>query len=236
MNNWATTFLFGWYPYIAFGVFLVASWRRFEGEPHIQDDGSGRLFSRRHLTWGVILFHVGILILFAGHLVGLLTPIQVFESLGISHALKQGLANVIGGTGGTLALAGLLMLLRRRVADTHLPRSSLFGDVALLLLIVVQLGLGLSSIAVAVTEISNGCGALPFMWWAQSIVTLKPGAAVGYIASVPLIFKLHIVNGLTILLVLPFTRLVNLWSVPAWFLARGRAALAAATRSGLGRA
>ena len=65
------------------------------------------------------------------------------------------------------------------------------------------------------------------MWWAQSIVTLKPGAAVGYIASVPLIFKLHIVNGLTIALLLPFTRLVNIWSVSIWFLDWGRAALAA---------
>ena len=235
MNNWATSFLFGWYPYLAFGVFLVASWRRFDGEPHIQDDGSGRLFSRRHLTLGVTLFHAGILILFTGHLVGLLTPIRVFETIGISHALKQSLANVIGGTSGTLALAGLLLLLRRRLGDSHLRRSSLFGDVALLLLILIQLSLGLSSIAVAATEIGNGCGALPFMWWAQSIVTLRPGAAVDYIASVPLIFRLHIVNGLTILLVLPFTRLVSLWSVPVWFLVRGRAALAAATRGGLGQ-
>lgn len=224
MNDWASVFLFGVYPYIAFAVFLLGGWLRFTGEPHIQDDGSGRLFIRRHLTLGVALFHVGILILFVGHLVGLLTPIQVFETIGITHAFKQSMANVIGGTGGTIAFLGLLLLLRRRLSDSRLRPTSLFGDVALLLLILVQLGLGLSTIPVAVVKMSNGCDALPFMWWAQSIVTLRPGAAVSYIASVPLIFKLHIINGLTIALVLPFTRLVNIWSVPVWFLNRGRAA------------
>jgi len=227
MNDWANVFLFGWYPYIAFAVFLLGSWLRFDGEPHIQDDGSGRLFGRRHLTRGVILFHAGILILFVGHLVGLLTPIQVFEAIGISHAFKQSMANVVGGTGGAIALVGLVLLFRRRLNDPRLRPTSLFGDVALLLLILVQLGLGLSTITVALARFSDGCGALQFMWWAQSIVTLRPTAAVTYIANAPLIFELHMINGMTILLVLPFTRLVNIWSVPIWFLSH-RSAFAAA--------
>ena len=89
-----------------------------------------------------------------------------------------------------------------------------------MLLILVQLGLGLSTIPVALAKMSSGCEALPLMWWAQSIATLKPAAAAGYIAGMPLIFKLHIVNGLSIALVFPFTRLVNIWSVPAWLLSR----------------
>ena len=94
------------------------------------------------------------------------------------------------------------------------------GDVAILLLILVQIGLGLSTIPVALAKMSSGCEALPLMWWAQSIATLRPTAAAGYIAGMPLIFKLHIVNGLAIVLVFPFTRLVNIWSVPVWFLSR----------------
>ena len=222
MGDFANYLVFGWYPYVAFAVFVVGGWLRFDGEPHIQPDGSGRLFTRRQLTLGVTLFHVGVLILFFGHLVGLLTPIQVFESLGISHAFKQSMANVIGGTAGTVALIGLVLLLRNRLNDVRMRPASLFGDVAILLLILVQLGLGLSSIPVALAKMSSGCEALPLMWWAQSIAALKPAAAAGYIAAMPLIFKLHIVNGLTIVLVFPFTRLVNIWSVPVWFLARRR--------------
>jgi nitrate reductase gamma subunit len=79
-----------------------------------------------------------------------------------------------------------------------------------MLLILIQLALGFSTIAVALAKYRSGCGALPFMWWAQSIATLKPAAAVGYVADAPRIFKLHMINGMTILLVFPFTRLVNI--------------------------
>jgi nitrate reductase gamma subunit len=225
MNDWSNYLVFGWYPYVAFAVFLLGGWLRFDGEPHIQPDGSGRLLSRRQLTLGVTLFHAGVLILFLGHPVGLLTPIQVFESVGMSHGFKQSMANVIGGTAGTVAFIGLVLLLRQRLKESRMRPASLFGDVAILLLVLVQLGLGLGSIPVALAKYSDGCGALPFMWWAQSIATLKPAAAAGYIAGMPLIFKLHIVDGLTIVLVFPFTRLVNIWSVPAWFLSRRHNAL-----------
>jgi len=220
MNDWLSYLVFGWYPYVAFAVFMLGGWLRFDGEPHVQPDGSGRLFSRRQMTLGVTLFHGGVLILFLGHFVGLLTPIQVFEAVGISHGFKQSMANVIGGTAGTVALTGLVLLLRNRLNDARTRRASLFGDVAILLLILVQLGLGLSTISVALAKMSSGCEALPLMWWAQSIATLRPTAAAGYIAGMPLIFKLHIVNGLAIVLVFPFTRLVNIWSVPVWFLSR----------------
>ena len=226
MSDWLNYLVFGWYPYVAFAVFLLGGWLRFDGEPHIQPDGPSRLFSRRQLTLGVTLFHVGVLILFVGHLVGLLTPIKVFEAGGISHDFKQSMANVIGGTAGTVAFIGLvLLLLRRRLAESQAHPTSLFGDVAILLLILVQLGLGLSTIPVALAKMSSGCEALPLMWWAQSVATLQPIAAAGYIAGMPLIFKLHIVNGLTIVLVFPFTRLVNIWSLPIWFVAHRREVL-----------
>jgi nitrate reductase gamma subunit len=220
MRDWPNYLVFGWYPYFAFAVFLVGGWLRFDGEPHFQPDGSGRLFTRRQLTLGVTLFHGGVLILFLGHLIGLLTPITVFEAIGISHAFKQSMANVIGGTAGTIAFIGLLLLLRRRLADAGARPRRLIGDVAILLLILVQLGLGLSSIPVALARMSSGCEALPLMWWAQSVVALKPAAAAGFIADMPLIFKLHIVNGLTIVLLFPFTRLANVWSVPIQFVRR----------------
>lgn len=225
MSEFANYVVFGWYPYVGLSVFLIGSWLRFDGEPHIQSDGSGRLRSRQRLTRGVTLFHAGILILFLGHLVGLLTPIKVFEAIGVSHGFKQSIANVIGGTAGAVSFIGLVLLLRRRFIELRKRPTALFGDVAILALILVQLGLGLSSIPVALAKYSDGCGALPFMWWAQSIATLKPAAAAGYIAGMPLIFKLHIVNGLTIVLMFPFTRLVNIWSVPIWYLGHYRNAL-----------
>ena len=50
--------------------------------------------------WGSNLFHVGILVIFFGHFAGLLTPIWVFDTLGISHTFKQWLAISVGGISG----------------------------------------------------------------------------------------------------------------------------------------
>jgi nitrate reductase gamma subunit len=52
---------------------------------------------------------------------------------------------------------------------------------------------------------------LKFTEWAQRIVTFRGGAA-DLIIGAPLLFKLHIVLGLTIFLIFPFTRLVHIWS------------------------
>ncbi len=52
---------------------------------------------------------------------------------------------------------------------------------------------------------------LKFMEWAQRIWTFRGGAA-DLVANVSIVFKLHIVLGLTVFLVFPFMRLVHIWS------------------------
>src|SRR3546814_3745556 len=60
---------------------------------------------------------------------------------------------------------------------------------------------------------------LRFMSWAQGVLTLDP-AAPSAIKDVALVYKLHIVLGLTLFVITPFTRLVHVWSAPIWFLLR----------------
>ena len=55
--------------------------------------------------------------------------------------------------------------------------------------------------------------------WAQHLVTFQ-GDAASFVAGEALIFKVHLVLGLTIFLVFPFTRLVHVWSVPIQYLTR----------------
>jgi nitrate reductase gamma subunit len=52
---------------------------------------------------------------------------------------------------------------------------------------------------------------LKFMQWAQRIWTFRGGAA-DLVADVSIVFKVHIVLGLTLFLLFPFTRLVHIWS------------------------
>jgi nitrate reductase gamma subunit len=57
------------------------------------------------------------------------------------------------------------------------------------------------------------------MNWAQGVLTLEADAWQN-VAEVNPIFKLHLVLGMTIFLVFPFTRLVHVWSAPGWYLGR----------------
>ncbi|SDB29525.1 respiratory nitrate reductase subunit gamma [Bauldia litoralis] len=210
--------VFGWYPYLCLTVFLVGSLIRFDREQYTWRSGSSQLLRRRQLMWGSNLFHVGILIIFAGHLVGLLTPIWIFDMLGISHGFKQMLAIVVGGVAGLICLVGIALLTHRRLLDPRIRRNSSFGDNAVLLILFAQLLLGLATIPVSLNHL-DGHEMVKFMTWAQGILTLQPGVSAA-IADVSPIFKLHIFLGMTIFLIFPFTRLVHIWSAPIWYLGR----------------
>jgi len=210
--------LFGWYPYLCLTVFLLGSLLRFEREQYTWKTGSSQLLRRRQLRWGSNLFHVGILVIFLGHAAGLLTPIWVFDALGVPHGFKQGLAIVIGGIAGVACFIGISMLAHRRLFDARVRATSSFGDTAILLILWLQLTLGLSTILVSLDHM-DGHEMVKFMSWAQGILTLEPGAA-AHVADVHPIFKAHLLLGMTIFLVFPFTRLVHVWSAPIWYLGR----------------
>lgn len=100
MSEFINSALFGWYPYFCLTIFLLGSLVRFDREQYTWKTGSSQLLRKSQLRWGSNLFHVGILTIFGGHFVGLLTPIWVFDFLGVSHTFKQGLAITAGGIAG----------------------------------------------------------------------------------------------------------------------------------------
>jgi nitrate reductase gamma subunit len=211
-------FLFGIYPYIALSVLILGSVARYERDPFTWKTSSSQLLRRKQLVVGSILFHVGVLVIFFGHLVGLLTPIAFFDFIGISHGAKQLLAVIAGGIAGVMALVGGGMLFHRRWTDPRIRRNSSFGDIAILALLLAQLVLGLGTIFVSLQHL-DGHEMTRFMSWAQAIFTFQAGAA-DYIVDVAPVFKLHLFLGLTIFLVFPFTRLVHMLSVPLRYLTR----------------
>lgn len=218
MADYLNTVVFGIYPYIALVVLAVGSIIRYDREPYTWRSGSSQLLRRRQLVMGSVLFHVGILIVFFGHLVGLLTPIQLFDALGIGHGFKQGMAIVVGGVAGIVCLVGATMLLHRRLADPRIRSTSSFGDIAILMLLYAQLVLGLATIPISLGHM-DGHEMVKFMSWAQGIFIFDLSAA-GYVADTHPVFKAHLFLGLTILLVFPFTRLVHMLSAPIRYLWR----------------
>ena len=210
MNDYANTFLFGIYPYIAIAVFLVGSLARFETEQYTWKSDSSQFLSNAQLRLASNLFHLGILGILAGHFVGLLTPMPVWHALGVTPAATQMLAIVAGGIFGLMCLAGLAMLIVRRFAVPRVRATTRTMDWVVLWLLLAQLLLGLASIPVSAGHLDGG-EMVKLMTWAQHIVTFQ-GDAAGYVAGVAPVFKLHLVLGLTIFLVFPFSRLVHIWS------------------------
>src|SRR5690606_19502134 len=103
MSHHINQFAFQIYPYIALAVFFIGSWARFDRAAYTWRTGSSQMLSDRGMRWGSNLFHVGILAILGGHLVGLLTPHWLYEHF-ITAPQKQLLAMVVGGVFGLLCL------------------------------------------------------------------------------------------------------------------------------------
>ena len=205
-----TDFLFGVYPYVCLAVFLVGSLARFERAQYTWKSDSSQLLRAGQLRWGSNLFHVGVLMLFFGHLFGLLTPKEAYHALGLSTSAKQMLAIVAGGVFGSMCLAGLLLLVHRRLAEPRIRATSTRMDIFLQLWILATLLLGLSSIAVSLGH-PDGSVMAQLGHWAQHIATLRPGAA-ELVKDVHFIYRTHLFFGMTLFLLFPFSRLVHVWS------------------------
>jgi nitrate reductase gamma subunit len=226
--NYLHQFIYGIYPYIALAIFLFGSLARFEREQYTWKSDSSQMLHEGNLRVGNILFHIGILGLFFGHMVGLLTPVIVWDTLGVSHTLKQMIAMVAGGVFGTLCMLGLLILMHRRFTNPRIAAVTKTGDKVLLLWIFLTLGLGLSTIVESANH-TDGHMMVLLMTWAQHIVTFR-GDAAEFIIAAPMLFKLHLFMGMSLFVIFPFTRLVHVWSgfasvgyiSRAWQLVRAR--------------
>ena len=219
--DYLNNLLFGIYPYVALAIFFLGSLIRFDREQYTWKSDSSQLLKRSQLRWGSNLFHIGILFLFFGHAVGLLTPHWLYESMGLTTEAKQLLAMISGGTAGLICLAGITLLLHRRFTEPRIRATSKPMDIIILLWVFVTLLLGLTSILFSAQHL-DGADMLLLANWAQHIVTFRSGAA-QFLLAVPLIFKIHLFFGMTLFLLFPFSRLVHVWS--------GFAAVAYLTRS-----
>lgn len=203
-------FIFGIYPYIALAIFLLGSLIRFDREQYTWKSDSSQVLHAGSLRAGNILFHLGVIGLFFGHAAGLLTPLWVWDALGISHSTKQLVAMVAGGIMGGLGLIGILILLVRRFSNERISAVTTFKDKIVILWILVTLLLGLSSIFVSAGHMDGDMMVL-LVSWAQHVVTFR-GDAASFIVGAPLVFKLHLFMGMSLFVIFPFTRLVHVWS------------------------
>ena len=207
--SYINQFVFGIYPYICLTVFLLGSLIRFDRDQYTWKSDSSQLLKAGQLRWGSNLFHIGILFLFFGHTVGMLTPHFVYEPF-MTAGAKQLLAMVSGGIFGVLGFIGVTLLLHRRLFEPRIRATSKTSDIVLLLLLWLQFALGLATIPLSAQHL-DGSMMLVLAEWAQRIVTFRGGAA-ELLLEAGWVFKAHMFLGMSIFLIFPFTRLVHVWS------------------------
>ena len=209
--------LFVWYPYVALTAFLLGSLIRFDREQYSWRASSSQMLRKRQLAWGSNLFHAGVLFLFLGHAAGLLTPKFIYTMF-VTVEQKQLIAVIAGGLAGLVCFVGLSLLLHRRLYDARIRVTSTYMDLAVLIILWVQLSLGLLTLPFSLAH-SDGSVMLILANWAQGILTLQPVDA-RTLQGVDFPYLAHLVLGMTIFLIFPFSRLVHVWSAPVWYLGR----------------
>ena len=214
------TIIYGVYPYIALTVFVLGSWIRFDHEQYTWKSDSSQLLSKKNMVLASNLFHVGIIAIFFGHLVGLLTPHAIFRSLGVSDLVHQWVAILAGAVFGTSCLIGGVMLWLRRMTNPRVRAASRWMDINILGWIMLTLMVGLSTLPVSIGHANHGNGSVMILLteWVQSVVTLQPNPEL--LRSVDTVYKVHLFFGMSVFLFFPFTRLVHVWSAPFGYLGR----------------
>ncbi len=219
MEIYFNQLIFGVFPYLAGSIFLLGSLVRYErGQYTWRAMSSQTLSNTKAFRWGSVMFHVGIILLFFGHLFGLLTPTEVYTSLGLTTAAKQQIAIVAGGIFGMICFIGMTILIWRRLFNERVRVNSARMDTFIIVLLYLQLITGLFSILVSLDH-PEGYVMVQLGNWAQSIVTFQAGAW-EYVVDVHWIYKLHIFLGMIMFTAFPFSRLVHIWSWPVGYLRR----------------
>ena len=92
------------------------------------------------------------------------------------------------------------------------------ADILILSLLMVQCALGLLTIPFSAQHM-DGSEMMKLVGWAQSVVTFRGGAS-EHLDGVAFIFRVHLVLGMTLFVLFPFSRLVHIWSAPVEYLTR----------------
>jgi nitrate reductase gamma subunit len=207
--DYINAFLFGIYPYLCLGVLLIASLIRFDREPYTWKSDSSQMLRKGQLRLGSNLFHYGVIIVIVGHFAGFLAPHWAVD-WALSPTGHQLLAMVVGGIAGLVAIIGLTILLHRRLGDARIRLNSRKWDIAVAMMLWLQLALGLLTVPLSAYHM-DGVLFETLTSYVKGIVTLD-GNVAALMTDVPLVYKLHVLLGFTIFLISPFTRMIHIWS------------------------
>ncbi|MDC3413517.1 respiratory nitrate reductase subunit gamma [Aquibacillus sp. 3ASR75-11] len=159
------------------------------------------------------------ILVFFGHVAGLLIPIEVYYALGVSDEFYHTMAVWGGGIAGLMAVVGIFLLLIRRFSVKRVRATSSLGDFIAIILLTITIVADLVATGTNTVADSGFDYRTTINPWVRGLLTFKPDAA--FMETVPLPFKIHMVSAFALFGIWPFTRLVHVFSLPLLYLHRG---------------
>lgn len=212
--NLLNNILFVVFPYVAIVVFVVGLAYRYTRRSFTISSLSSQFLEGRQLFWGSVPFHIGLLVLFLGHLIAFLLPqaMLAWNRLPVRLLVLE----VSGLVFGITVLLGLVSLMYRRLTNARVRAVTTRTDIFIELLLLAQVVLGVW-VALGFRWGSTWFAAdlSPYLW---SIVLLAPETAAVF--AMPWIVKLHITGAFLILFAIPFTRLAHVIVAPLHYIVR----------------
>ncbi|UBH15510.1 respiratory nitrate reductase subunit gamma [Macrococcus armenti] len=206
------------YPYACIAIFIIGHIFRFKYDQFSWTAKSSEFVEKKSLMWGSILFHLGIIPVIMGHVVGLGIPASWLRAIGVSDHLYHIGAVYIGSIFGIVTLIGMLLLTARRITNENVRKLSSLSDILVNFLLLFIVFIGCYSTIVTNATIPDFDYRNTISEWFRGLLILRPEA--GYMEGVPLSFKIHVLTGFLITALWPFTRLVHVWSVPVNYVGR----------------
>ena len=206
------------YPYLCLAIFVIGHIARYKYDQFSWTAKSSEMIEKKRLKWGSLLFHLGIIPVFFGHVVGLLIPANWLEAIGVNNHIYHIGAVYIGSVFGIITLIGMLLLTLRRLSIKNVRRLSSFSDIFVNIVLLIILIMGCYSTLVTNAIQPEFDYRQTIAIWFRHLFMFSPNAEL--MLNVPWSFKLHILLGSTVFGCWPFTRLVHVWSVPLSYMNR----------------
>lgn len=205
-------------PYAAIAIFVVGHFYRYRTSQYTWTTRSSQLLENVWLRRGVIIFHLGLLLVFGGHVLGLIVPESFTSAVGITEDMYHWVAVVMGTIAGTLTVVGLVILAVRRTANDRVRAATITRDyivVAMLLLVVITGMINTVGFQMLGEAYNYRESISP---WFREILVLHPNPSL--MTGAPWSFQLHAILAMLLFALWPFTRLVHAWSIPVAYITR----------------
>jgi nitrate reductase gamma subunit len=206
--------LFVIFPYAAVLLAVAGSLYRYFTNRFSFSSLSSQFLESENLFWGSTLWHYGVVPTLLIHLGGFVIP----RVMALMHSTPDllYLTELLGKVFGLMALAGLIILIVRRLRASRVRVVTTPVDWIVLALLFNQILLGMW------TAFFYRWGAAWFIHtatpWVVSLASFHP--APEFVSALPLVPKLHFLNATLLIALFPFSRLVHMLSFPLTYLWR----------------